>query len=317
MDRTNMLELSLSRRQINLGLTTIGFALASGCSTLGTAGGAETALAELERSAGGKLGATILNTRTGQSISHRGGERFGMCSSFKLALAALILRKADGGELDLDSFVPITSSDMVYFAPVVTENLAKGGMTIGAMAEAAQVFSDNVATNKLLAILGGPAGFTAAMRAIGDVQTRLDRLEPEMMLVDVGDPRDTTTPFAMAHTVAKMTTTNWLSVGARTKLLGWMEATKTGSKRIRAGLPADWRSGDKTGTGMAPKHGPDRYNDIAIAWPNGGVNKGAPIIITGYYESPVKSETMRDEDQAVLAELGKISAHIGHGVFSK
>jgi beta-lactamase class A len=284
--------------------------LASGCSTLRTSQRADSALADLERRAGGKLGATILNTRTGKSISHRGDERFGMCSSFKLALAALILRKADRGELDLETFVPITSSDMVYFAPVVTENLSKGGMTIGALAEAAQVFSDNVATNKLLAMLGGPTGFTAALRETGDEQTRLDRLEPDMMLVSVGDPRDTTTPFAMAHTVAKMTTTKWLSDNARTKLLGWMEATKTGSKRIRAGLPADWRSGDKTGTGMAPKHGPDRYNDIAIAWPTGGVNRGAPIVITGYFESPVKSETVRDEDQAVLAELGKIAVEL-------
>lgn len=306
---------SISRRQVGLGLSAIGLTLVSGCSTLGTDRHAELALADLERRAGGKLGATILNTRTGQSISHRGDERFGMCSSFKLALAALILRKADSGKLDLETFVPITSSDMVYFAPVVTENLAKGGMTIGALAEAAQVFSDNVATNKLLAMLGGPAGFTAALRTIGDELTRLDRLEPEMMFVDVGDPRDTTTPFAMAHTVATMTTTKWLSDAARAKLIGWMEATKTGSKRIRAGLPADWRSGDKTGTGMAPKHGPDRYNDIAIAWPTGGLNKGAPIIITGYYESPVKSETMREEDQAVLADLGKIAADLlGSGI---
>jgi beta-lactamase class A len=301
---------SISRRRVGLGLSAIGLTLASGCSTLTANGCDAPLLADLERRAGGKLGATILNTRTGQSISYRGDERFGMCSSFKLALAALILRKADSAQLDLESFVPITPSDMVYFAPVVTENLAKGGMTIGALAEAAQVFSDNVATNKLLAMLGGPAGFTAALRTIGDDQTRLDRLEPEMMLVDVGDPRDTTTPFAMAHTVATMTTTKWLSDGARTKLIGWMEATKTGNKRIRAGLPLDWRSGDKTGTGMAPAHGPDRYNDIAIAWPAGGLNKGAPIIITGYYESPVKSESMRDVDQAVLADLGNVAAQL-------
>jgi beta-lactamase class A len=61
---------------------------------------------------------------------------------------------------------------------------------------------------------------------------------------------------------------------------------------------------------MAPAHGPDRYNDIAIAWPPRRLNNGAPIIITGYYESPVKSENMRDEDQVVLAELGKIATSL-------
>lgn len=278
----------------------------SGCASFAQARGGE-ALAALETRFGGRLGATILNTRSGESISHRADERFGMCSSFKLALAGVILRQADEGKLSLETFVPIGQADMVYFAPVVMKNLSAGGMTIGAMAEAAQVFSDNVATNKLLDLLGGPAGFTAQLRAIDDTVTRLDRKEPEMMQVPIGDPRDTTSPFAMAQTCSRILTTNYLSEASRATLIGWMEKTTTGSKRIRAGLPTEWRSGDKTGTGLAPGT-PDRYNDIAITWPSVGPNAGVPFIITAFYESPVKSEDMRDIDQSVLAEVGRLAA---------
>lgn len=298
-----------SRRTLSLGLLAATLPLAGGlqgCASAGDGVGAG-ALEAIEARFGGKLGATILNTRSGRSVSHRGGERFGMCSSFKLALAGIILRQADEGKLSLDTFVPIAQSDMVYFAPVVTKNLARGGMTVGAMAEAAQVFSDNVATNKLLDLIGGPAGFTGQLRALGDTVTRLDRKEPEMMQVSVGDPRDTTSPDAMARTCARLLTTAYLSDASRRTLIGWMEATTTGSKRIRAGLPQAWRSGDKTGTGLAP-NGPDRYNDIAITWPAAGPNASVPYIITAFYESPVKSEDMRDIDQLVLAEVGRLAA---------
>lgn len=298
---------SLTRRSIGTGLLGAPFLLGlSGCATearidLGQKLGA------LETEAGGKLGAAILNTRTGRQISHRGDERFGMCSSFKLALAAIILREVDQGRLALDQFVPIGPTDMVYYAPAVTKNLDKGGMTVSALAEAAQVLSDNVATNKLLGLIGGPAGFTEKLREIGDNVTRLDRLEPDMMLVPAGDPRDTTSPSAMAMSVGKMLTTDWLSPQSRALLIGWMEKTATGTKRIRAGLPSAWRSGDKTGTGLAPDS-PDRYNDIAITWPSSGPGAGTPYIITAYYESPVKSEDMRDVDQAVLASVGRLAA---------
>jgi beta-lactamase class A len=304
-----MLDKVVTRRSAGIGLLGVPLMLGVGGSGCATAAKVDLGqkLATLETEAGGKLGATILNTKTGAQIGHRGDERFGMCSSFKLALAAIILREVDQGLLALDTFVPIGPTDMVNYAPAVTKNLDKGGMTVSALAEAAQVLSDNVATNKLLGLIGGPAGFTAKLRELGDNVTRLDRLEPDMMLVPAGDPRDTTSPNAMAMSVGKILTTDWLKPASRALLIEWMEKTATGAKRIRAGLPSDWRSGDKTGTGLAPDS-PDRYNDIAITWPKTGPRAGTAYVITAYYESPVKSEDMRDVDQAVLASVGRLAA---------
>ena len=260
------------------------------------------ALADLERKSGGRLGVCILDTATGRSLAHRPDERFAMCSTFKLPLAAAILREADRGKLNLDTTVPVTKADLVPHAPVVEANLAKGGMTIRALAEAAQKQSDNAAANLLLKQIGGPAGFTQFFRDLGDQVTRADRYEPEMNRWTPGDDRDTTTPAAKAAIVAKFLTGDILAPASRDLLIQWMIDTKTGAKRIRAGLPQGWRAGDKTGTGYDDVCG--KVNDVAIAWPPGK----PPIIITGYFNTAGPADDVSDQDQAVLAEVGRIAA---------
>jgi beta-lactamase class A len=259
--------------------------------------------AELERNAGGRLGVTALDTGSGQAISHRGDERFGFCSTFKLLLAAIVLREADQGRLTLDTRVRYSAADMVPYAPVTERHLDQGYMTIGALAEAAQVTSDNVAANLLLGVIGGPAGFTALLRAAGDDTTRLDRLEPTLNVVPPGELRDTTTPMAMSRTVARLLTSDYLSAASRSTLIDWMVSTRTGLRRLRAGLPADWRAGDKTGTGMSEGMA-NKYNDVAIVFPP----HLQPLVVSAFYESPTRSGSVGTEDEAVLAAVGRIVA---------
>lgn len=261
------------------------------------------ALKALESRAGGRLGVCVLNTGTGRHVGHRMDERFPMCSTFKLPLAAVVLREADMGRLRLADTIAFSQKDMVPFAPVTSVNLDKGGMTVGALAEAAQVTSDNVAANLLLRRLGGPAAFTAILRSLGDRTTRLDRLEPMLNLVLPGEEHDTTTPRAMAATMSRFLTGDLLTRPSRERLIAWMIATRTGEKRIRAGLPTGWRAGDKTGTAMADAM-TDKYNDVAIAWPPGK----AAMIVAAYFDTDSRSAEVRDEDQAVLAEVGRIAA---------
>jgi beta-lactamase class A len=260
-------------------------------------------LADLERAAGGRLGVTALNTESDETISHRGDERFGFCSTFKLLLAAVVLREVEQGRLKFDTRVHYSAADMVPYAPVTEHHFARGYMTIGALAEAAQVTSDNVAANLLLGVIGGPAGFTALLRAAGDETTRLDRFEPALNFVPPGELQDTTTPMAMSRTTARYLTTNYLSVANRRTLIEWMVATRTGTRRLRAGFPADWRAGDKTGTGVAGGMA-NKYNDVAIVFPPDRV----PLVVTAFYESPVRSTSARADGDAVLAEAGKIVA---------
>ena len=260
------------------------------------------ALAALEARAGGRLGVCLLDTGSGRLVGHRLDERFAMCSTFKLPLAALVLRAAEAGRLRLDDAVAITKADLVAYAPVVEPKVGQT-LTLAALAEAAQTTSDNAAANLLLARLGGPAGFTAALRGLGDSVTRLDRTEPQLNVVKPGEEHDTTSPRAMAATMARLLTGDVLSAASRERLIGWMVATTTGGKRLRAGLPSSWRAGDKTGTAQAAAM-TDKVNDLVIMWPPGK----APVVITAYFDSSRRTNATQPADEAALAEVGRIAA---------
>lgn len=265
---------------------------------------ANAALAALEARVGGRLGVCVLDTASGRMTGHHYGELFGMCSTFKLALAGAVLHLADKGRLNPSAELRYTEADMVPHAPVTGPNLAKGAMRIIELAEATQKTSDNVAANLLIRHMGGPAAVTALLRSWGDDVTRLDRYETEMNNVPPGEERDTTTPRAFAQTMARLLTTDRiLSPASRALLIQWMVDTTTGGKRIRAGLPASWGSGDKTGSANSPNYN-NKTNDVAIFWPPARM----PVIVTAYYESDGKYLQTRDQDQAVLADVGRIAA---------
>lgn len=285
----------------------IGASLAAGCAS---AQPQEVYLLELlEKKVGGRLGVFMLDTSTGLAETHRAKEPFGMCSTFKLPLAGVVLREADAGRLDLNERITFTQADMVSHAPSTTPHLAQGWMTVEALAEAAQKTSDNVAANLLIRKLGGPEGVTAKVQAIYRHGFRLDRYEAEMNFVPPGEVRDTATPEGMGLILSNLIapeegSTRGLTPASQTKLEQWMVDTTTGMKRIRASLPPEWRAGDKTGTADATGM-PNKVNDVAAIWPTPG---GDPVIVVAFYEAPGAFEGTRDEDQAVLAEVGKLAA---------
>jgi len=200
------------------------------------------ALAALEAQRGGRLGAFVLDTGSGRNFGWRADERFGLCSTFKLLLAGVLMRQAEAGELDLAEVLSFAEADRVPHMPVTGPLLEAGkGMaqlSILGLAEATQKTSDNLAANLLLARLGGPARLTALLREMGDPATRIDRIEPAMNLVPAGELRDTTTPEAMARTAAALLVGDALNDTHRAQLVQWTVDTQTGLRRLRFGLPA-------------------------------------------------------------------------------
>lgn len=254
-------------------------------------------LAALERRHGGRLGVAVLDTVGGRRINHRGEERFPMCSTFKWLAAAQVLARVDRGEERLDRRVVFGRDELVPYSPVTEKHVGAPGMTMAGLCDAAVTLSDNTAGNLLLSSFGGPAGLTAFARAIGDTRTRLDRIEPELNEATPGDPRDTTTPAMMLRDLQALLLGDALSAASRAQLTAWLVANRTGDERLRAGVPSDWRVGDKTGTG---NHGVT--NDVAILWPPGR----GPLLVAAYYADAVAATPA--QRNAVLAEVGRIVA---------
>jgi beta-lactamase class A len=230
------------------------------------------AIAQVERDSAGRLGLAVLDTGSGARFRHRGDERFPLCSTFKLLLAARLLHGADRGEWQLADRLPVAASDLLPPSPF-TERRVGGTASLAELAGAMVMQSDNAAANLGLARVGGPAALTGWLRQTGDSVTRLDRNEPALNNETPGDPRDTSTPDAVLATTQRLLLGTMLSNAARAQLAGWMAGSVTADTMLRAGLPPGWREGNKTGAGA------DRTrNIIASITPPGR----APVLVAAY-----------------------------------
>ncbi|HYJ29245.1 MAG TPA: class A beta-lactamase [Allosphingosinicella sp.] len=247
---------------------------------------------------GARIGVAAIDTGTGRRLLHDADSRYPLASTFKLPLAAMVLAEAERGGLRLDEVLVFAPEDPLDNSPVVAANLARGRLAVEPLAAAIVVRSDNSAANILLRRLGGPEALTRFMRAAGDPATRLDRYEMELGSNLPGDPRDTTTPAAMAGLVRTLVLGDRLSPASRARLGEWLTTSLPGPDRLRAGLPPSWRFGHKTGT--AANGG---VNDVGIAWPPGR----APIVIASYQSGGDAGLPAR---AAAHAAVGRVVAEI-------
>lgn len=255
---------------------------------------AQAALAALEREFNGRLGLCALDLARNRALRWRAEEAFPLCSTFKVVLAAAILKQV--GLSGLSRQVRYQRSDLVTYSPVTEQHLATG-MTLAELCAAGLQYSDNTAGNLLLREVGGPAGLTAFARRLGDRSLRLDRWETELNSAIPEDPRDTTTPGAMAATLQKLLLGQGLGAPLQARLTDWMRANTTGDARIRAGVPHGWEVADKTGSG---DYG--TANDVGIMWPA----EDRPVVIALYSTQPASATAAPRSD--VLARMARVAA---------
>lgn len=257
------------------------------------------AFADLEATHGARLGVFALDTGTGRSVAHRADERFPMASTFKGLACGALLHEHPLSSGFFEQVIHYPRHELVEYSPV-TEQHVDTGMKVADLCHAAITVSDNTAGNQILKLLGGPAGFTAFLRTLGDDTSRLDRWETELNTAIPGDERDTTTPAALAADYRALVLGDALAAPEREQLRTWLVATTSGADRIRAGLPAEWTLGHKTGT---PAYG--SALDVGIAWPPGR----EPLVIAVLSTKPQQdaqpdSALLAAATRAAVAELG-------------
>lgn len=278
-------------------LTAASIPLASACASRGTtrhaAALAEGKLAELETELNGRLGLFAWDTADGTRLRYRANERFPVCSTFKVLLASAILERSSRVVGLLQQRVKYSQRDLVAYSPVTEKHLGDG-MSVAELCAAALQYSDNTAANLLMKIVGGPAGVTAFARSIGDGEFRLDRWETELNTAIPGDPRDTSTPEAMGGSLQRLVLGDALAPDQREQLRVWLCGNTTGAARIKAGIPADWKIGDKTGSGHYGS-----ANDVAVLWPP----QRAPVIVAIYTTQHDQGAKARNDVIAAAARI--------------
>jgi beta-lactamase class A len=103
----------------------------------------------------------------------------------------------------------------------------------------------------------------------------------------------------MAATLRRLLLGDALSAAGREQLVRWMAATSTGANRLRAGVPADWKVADKTGTGRL-----GTTNDVGVVWPA----QGAPRVVVAYL---TQSKASGEARERALADVGRSVAGRG------
>jgi beta-lactamase class A len=249
----------------------------------------------IEAAVQGRLGVAVLDTGSGALAGWRLDERFPMCSTFKWLAAAFVLHRVDRGQEQLARRIRFGREALLPYSPATEKHAGKDGMTLAELCEATVTLSDNAAGNLILQSFGGPQALTRYARSLGDTATRLDRWETELNEAVPGDPRDTTTPRAMARLLNAAVVGNALSAQSRARLVGWLEATRTNTQRLRANLPDGWRMGSKTGTGER-----GTTNDVGVFWPP----NRPPVIVAAYLTQTGAPQAER------FAAIARVAAHV-------
>ena len=255
----------------------------------------EDAIRGIEQDLGARVGFFMHDRHTGREIVHSADDRFPLNSTFKLLACGALLSKVEAGTADLSKTILLEKLEIVTYSPAIERAIRAGQIQVSLEQACRMVLSvsDNTAANIVLSEVGGPAGLTDFLRSIGDEVTRLDRWEPELNEATPGDPRDTTTPRAMAGLVENLILGDVLSADSRTTLREWLAAHSVAEALFRSPLPNSWTIHDRTGAG-----GYGSRSIVAVLYPPGR----EPIIAALYMTETEASFRQRN---AAAARVGR------------
>jgi len=269
----------------------------------------EREIARLAKSSGGVVGVTAIHLETGRQVSLNGGERFPMASSFKVPIAVQLLKRIDAGEVRLDQMIEIKASDLHPGSGTLADLFTKPGLALSVrnLMELMLLISDNSATDVCLRVAGGAEAVTSRMRELGFAGINVNRSTARLIADWMGvaslppedqwtpatfdqafaavtpedqkaagkrfdaDPRDTSTPAAMAALLERIYRKDLLKPQSAELLLDIMQRCRTGGARLKGLLPEGTVVAHKTGTigGTTNDVGiitlPDDAGHVAIA----------------------------------------------------
>lgn len=249
----------------------------------------------------GRIGVAAIDLSTGRSLAVLGDQPFPMASTSKVAIVATFLDGVDKGFYRLDEqfpmMVPVRSAKFSS-----TKAPVRAGATYSAryLIERTLIYSDNQATDALLAVVGGPDAVNRWMRGTGIAGFRLDR-DIATLVRDDGqfnpahtvDPRDSSTPLAMAQFLAGLYKGRWLSNSSRNFLFATMERCATGKNRIPGQLPLEARVAHKTGTLN------NTSSDVGIIETPDGRAIAVAIYVTGQGSKPARYDRIASIARAI------------------
>jgi beta-lactamase class A len=265
-------------------------------------------LDELAATAGGQVGIVVLHVESGRSVTV-GGERWlPLQSVYKLPLAVAVAKEVQAGRVSWDQSVTVTEADRVPGALVNQEQWKElpRAVRVLQLLEYSLVQSDNIASEKLVTLIGGPGALTAQMRSLGFEERGLEErgLEERGLEERVPDKRGLEGAEGLPHhapalpiarLLAGLQRGDVLPSAQREVLWEMMRRARTGERRIRAGVPVGTPVLEKTGTG---RNG-SVTNDVGlITLPGDAGHLALVVLLSGSSLPP-------DAQEDLIAEIAR------------
>jgi beta-lactamase class A len=294
----------------------------------------ERELERLATLSGGVMGVGVVHLESGRKAFVQGDEPFPMASTYKIPIAVELLHRVDEGTTDLARMVEVERHDYAPGSGLLTDLINQPGLALSIrnLLEIMLLVSDNTATDLLFRQAGGGASVTARMRKLGIEGLRVDRPTVELIADWKGlsplpgekerdpsrwgellesvpeetskqaegsfyeDPRDTSTPRAMAELLETIWKREALSPASTDILLDIMKRCRTGEGRLKGILPEGTEVAHKTGSiGKT-------VNDVGIIT----LPEGAGHVVVAAFVK--KSDRSDAERERAIAEVAR-AAH--------
>jgi beta-lactamase class A len=224
-----------------------------------------------------------------------------MQSVFKFPLAVTVLQQVEAGKLKLDQQERFETADLYpgSYSPL-QDKYPKAGVDVPLreLLRLSVSLSDNVATDILLRLIGGPAAVQRSMDKLGFPEIHVVDSERSMHDDESRQYRNTAEPQAMVALLRLVADYSPLTPEHTALLNEWMEGLVSSPKRIRGQLPAGTVVAHKSGTSGIEHGMAAATNDVGLITLPDGRRLAVAIFVTDAHAD-------NDAIEATIAGIAK------------
>jgi beta-lactamase class A len=227
-----------------------------------------------------------------------------MQSVYKLPIVMAALHAVEQGRFRLDQNIRFLPSDLIspdQYSPLRDAHPhGNADVPLEELMRLAVSESDGVASDILIRILGGPPSVDAYVRSLGIEGIHIIDTEQTLGRKVELEDRDSAQPRALVALLRLLADHTPLSPDHTQLLLGWMTASHTGDRRIKALLPPGTIVADKTGTAGQNRTHTNATNDIGlITLPSGQKLAIAILVADSSAPAAVREKVIAEIARAV------------------
>jgi beta-lactamase class A len=249
------------------------------------------------------VGVSIMGNDGKDTVSLCGDCHLPMQSVFKYHIGLAVLSEIDKGKYALDQKVALQKKDLLpdLWSPLREENPNGGSFPISTLIKYAVSWSDNVACDALLRLLGGPKVVEDYFLK-NNIKDLSIKINEETMQADRKNMfLNWTTPKAANEALAKFyyNKNKLLSRKSYTFIWKVMKGTETGKNRLKGQLPRATIVAHKTGSSGTSKAGvTEAINDIGVVFLPNGKHFFISVFVTNSMEN-------EETNEKIIADIAK------------